>query len=207
MNHPELTQQALGILRNLDLFQWYVIPLFAFAIYIYYSEIAARNRKVVAAGLSLYMVHWFYEILNALFQHFAGHALWTVPGGTSFLILIGVGIELSIMFSVAGLIYSKLLPADPKVKILKINNRLLFAVCTAAFMSIVEIFLVRTPAFHWTYRWWGAIPVFITVYIPFFLAANFGYDSNPKRQKIFIGSFFIVNVVMLAVFAGILRWI
>lgn len=175
--------------------------------YVYYSEIAAKNWRGIAAGLSLYMVHWFYEIINALIQHFSGHALWTVPAGTSFLILIGVGLELSIMFSVAGLIYSKLLPADPKMKILKINNRVFFAVVTAAFMSLVELFLVRTPDFHWVYKWWGAIPVFITVYIPFFLAANFGYDSSPRLQKIFTGSLFCVNAVMLMVFAGVLGWI
>lgn len=207
MNHPELTQQALGILRNTDTFQWYFIPLFAFVVYIYFNEIQNKNWKGVAAGLSLYMVHWFYEIMNALIQHFSGHALWTVPGGTSFLLLIGVGWELSMMFAVAGLIFSKVLPEDPKMKILGINNRVFFALGNAAFFSIFEIFLARTPAFHWVYEWWGAIPVFITTYIPFFLAANFAYDWEPKRQKLFIGTLFATNAVMLILFAGILKWI
>ena len=57
MNHPELTQQALGILRNTDTFQWYFIPLLAFVAYIYFSEIQQKNWKGIAAGLSLYMVH------------------------------------------------------------------------------------------------------------------------------------------------------
>lgn len=207
MNQPELTQQALGILRNTDTFQWYFIPLLAFAVYIYFNEIQNKNWKGVAAGLSLYMVHWFYEIINALIQHFSGHALWTVPEGTSFLLLIGVGWELSIMFSVAGLIFSKVLPEDPKLKILGINNRVFFAVGNAAFFSIFEIFLARTPAFHWVYEWWGAFPVFITTYIPFFLAANFAYDWKPEKQKLFIGTLFGVNAVMLIIFAGILKWI
>ncbi len=207
MNHPELTQQALGILRNTDTFQWYFIPLFAFVVYIYFNEIQNKNWKGVAAGLALYMVHWFYEIMNALIQHFSGHALWTVPGGTSFLLLIGVGWELSMMFAVAGLIFSKVLPEDPKMKILGINNRVFFALANAAFFSIFEIFLARTPAFHWVYEWWGALPVFITTYIPFFLAANFAYDWKPKTQKLFIGTLFVVNAVMLIVFAGILKWI
>ena len=207
MNHPELTQQALGILRNTDTFQWYFIPLLAFVAYIYFTEIHNKNRRGIAAGLSLYMVHWFYEILNALIQHFSGHALWTVPGGTSFLLLIGVGWELSMMFAVAGLIASKLLPDDPKMKILGINNRVFFALGNAAFFSIFEIFLARTPAFHWVYEWWGAIPVFVTVYIPFFLAANFAYDWDARRQKLFIGGLFGINAAMLVVFAGILKWI
>jgi hypothetical protein len=56
-----------------------------------------------------------------LIQHFSGHALWTVPTGTAFLLLVGVGIEISLMFSVAGLIMSKFLPADPKTKIVGIS--------------------------------------------------------------------------------------
>jgi len=207
MNHPELTQQALGILRNLDTFQWYFVALLAFVVYIYVNEISAKNWKGIAAGLSLYMVHWFYEIINALIQHFSGHALWTVPGGTSFLLLIGVCWEISMMFAIVGLIASKLLPADPKMKIWKINNRVFFAVVNAAFFSVFEILLARTPGFHWVYKWWGAFPVLITVYIPFFLAANFAYDWEPKKQKIFIGSLFAVNALMLIVFAGILGWI
>ena len=207
MNQPELTEQALGILRNTETFQWYFIPLLAFVVYIYFNEISKKNWRGVAAVLSLYMVHWFYEILNALIQHFSGHALWTVPGGTSFLLLVGVGWELSMMFSVAGLIFTKILPADPKKKILGINNRIVFAVGNALFFSVFEIFLAKTPAFHWVYPWWGSIPVFITVYIPFFLAANLSYDWQPVRQKRFIGGLFILNAAMLIVFAGLLKWI
>jgi len=207
LNQPELTGQALGILRNPSTFEWYFIPLLAFVVYIYFSEIAAKNWKGIAAGLSLYMVHWFYEIVNALIQHFSGHALWTVPDGTSFLLLVGVGAELSFMFSVAGLIFSKILPHDPKLKIMGVNNRILFAVGNAAFFSVFEIWLATNPAFHWVYPWWGAFPVFVTVYIPFFLAANFAYDWQPKAQIRWIGGLFAVNALMLIVFAGFLRWI
>ena len=207
LNNPEATQMALSILRKGDNFQWYVIPLLAFVIYIYFNEVQQKNWKGVAAGLSLYMVHWFFEILNALIQHFSGHALWTVPTGTSFLLLVGVGVELSLMFSVAGLIFSKLLPEDPKQKILGINNRLFMALFNAAFFSVFEIFLAMTPAFVWVYRWWGAFPVFVTVYIPFFVVSMYCYDWKPKIQKTVIGSLFAVNVVMLIVFAGLLHWI
>jgi len=207
LNHPELTQKALDILRNPSTFEWHLIPLLAFVVYIYFNEFAKKNWKGIAAGLSLYMVHWFYEIANALIQHFSGHALWTVPTGTSFLLLIGVGAELSLMFSVAGLIFSKILPEDPKLKIMGINNRILFALGNAAFFSIFEIWLATTPAFHWVYPWWGAFPVFITVYIPFFLAANFAYDWQPRTQFRWIGSLFAINGTMLIVFAGVLGWI
>lgn len=207
MNHPEVTQQALAILRNGENFQWYVITLLALIVYVYTNEISKKNWKGVAAGLALYSVHWFFEILNALIQHFSGHALWTVPTGTAFLLLIGVGIELSFMFAIAGLVLSKLLPTDPKMKILGINNRLLFAIGNAAFFAIVEIFLAKTPAFVWVYPWWGALPVFVTVYIPFFLAAFYCYDWQPRTQVRFIGGVFGLDVLMLVVFAGVLGWI
>jgi hypothetical protein len=207
MNQPELTQQALELLRNPTNFQWYVIPLLAAVMYIYANEFSKKNFKGIAAGLALYGVHWFYEILNALIQKFSGHALWTVPTGTSYLLLIGVGIELSLMFSVAGLIMSKFLPEDPKKKILGINNRVFFAIVNAAMFSIIEIFLATTPAFHWVYTWWGALPVFITVYIPFFLAAFFCYDWQPKVQKRFLAILWGVDIAALILFAGILGWI
>lgn len=207
LNNPEATQKALEILRQGGNFQWYIITLLALVVYVYFNEISKKNWKGVAAGLALYSVHWFYEILNALIQHFSGHALWTVPTGTAFLLLVGVGIELSFMFSIAGLVMSKLLPADPKLKILGINNRLLFAVGNAAFFAIVEIFLATTPTFVWVYPWWGAFPVFITVYVPFFLAAFYCYDWKPRTQIRFIGTLAGLDVAMMIVFAGILHWI
>jgi hypothetical protein len=167
MNHLKATAAALSILRNPATFQWCVIPL-AIVIYIYANEIQNRRWNVVAAGL--YVVHWLVEIINALIQHFTGHALWTVPMGTAFLLLIGVGVEISLMFSIAGLALSKLLPPDPKAKILGVNNRLLFTIGLAAFFAVFEIFLVQTPTFVWVYPWWGALPVFVLVYIPFFAA-------------------------------------
>lgn len=102
------------------------------------------------------------------------------------------------MFAVAGFT-SKLLPADKNLKILGINNRWAFAIGSALFFSAVEIFLAWTPAFIWVYRWWGAIPVFITTYIPFFLASYLIYDKEPATQKKWIISLASVNIVLLAV--------
>lgn len=207
MNHPEATGQALALLRSGEPFQWYVITLLTFVVYIYFNEISKKNWKGIAAGLSLYMVHWFFEIGNALIAHFSGHALWTVPTGTAFLLLIGVGVELSLMFSVAGLIFSKLLPEDPKTKIFGVNSRLVIAVGNAAFFSVFEIFLAKTPAFVWVWPWWGSFPVFVFVYVPFFVVSMYCYDWQPKTQKTVIGSLLVINVAMLAVFGGLLGWI
>ena len=54
------------------------------------------------------------------------------------------------------------------------------------FFSVFGIFLASTPAFIWVYKWWGALQVFVTTYIPFFLAANLIYDKPRKTQKKFL---------------------
>lgn len=207
LNNPEATDMALSILRRGEPFQWYVVSLLALTLYAYINEISKKNWKVVAGGLALYMVHWSVEIANALIQHFSGHALWTVPTGTAFLILVGVGIEISLMFPVIALAICKLLPEDPHQKVLGINNRLLLAGINAALISFIEIFLAKTPAFVWVYPWWGALPVFVTVYIPFFLAAFFCHDWKPATQRRFLLTLFVINAASLILFAGVLQWI
>ena len=191
---------AKAAVRSSDNFHWSFIALLAFVVYVYTNEIKNKNYKAVVAGLSLYMVHWLYEIANAVICYFSGYALWTVsPESTSVILLIGVSWELSMMFSIAGIGMYKLLPEDPKQKILGINNRWLFAIGNAAFFSAVEIYLASTPAFIWVYPWWGAIPVFITTYIPFFLAAFLIPDTKVKTQKLFIGGLAALNIILLAV--------
>jgi hypothetical protein len=53
----------------------------------------------------------------------------------------------------------------------------------------------------------GGVPVFITVYIPFWVVAMYCYDWSPKVQKAVIGTMFAVNAISLIVFAGFLKWI
>ncbi|MFA7561767.1 MAG: hypothetical protein WCY80_06670 [Candidatus Izemoplasmatales bacterium] len=191
---------ANASIRNTDNFDWTFIFIFTVVVYVYFSELKNKNYRGIAAGLALYGVHWLYEIVNAIIQSASGYALWTVsPESTSLILLIGVSWELSMMFAIAGLIMSKLLPADKNMKILGMNNRLVFAIMNAAFFSIFEIFLAGTPAFIWTYSWWGTIPVFITTYIPFFLAAFLIYDAKDKTKKIFISSVWALVVLLLII--------
>ena len=194
-----LADLAKAAVRSTANFNWSFIAIFAFVVMIYVDEIHKKNYKAIAAALMLYSVHWLYEIANAVICHFSGYALWTVsPESTSYILLIGVSWELSMMFAVAGFT-SKLLPEDKDMKILGINNRIVFAIGSALLFSLVEIFLASTPAFIWVYKWWGAIPVFITTYIPFFLASYLIYDKEPKTQKKWIISLSCVNIVLLAV--------
>lgn len=194
-----LADLAKAAVRDPSNFNWSFIAILAFVVMIYVDEIHKKNYKAIAAALMLYSVHWLYEIANAVICHFSGYALWTVsPESTSFILLIGVSWELSMMFAVAGFT-SKLLPADKNMKILGVNNRIAFAIGSALFFSAVEIFLAWTPAFIWVYPWWGAVPVFVTTYIPFFLASYLIYDKEPATQKKWIISLAGVNIVLLAV--------
>ena len=199
-NNKPLADLAKTAVRRTDNFHWTFIAILAFVVYVYATEYQRKNFKGIVAGLALYMVHWFYEIMNAVICTVTGYALWTVSAkSTSFIILIGVSWELSMMFSIAGIATHKLLPEDPRKKVLGINNRVLFAVANAAFFSLVEIFLASTPAFIWVYPWWGTVPVFITTYIPFFLAAFLVPDAKPKVQRLFIGSLALLNALLLCV--------
>ena len=192
--------------RSLDNFNWTFIFILAVVFYVYWSEIKAKNWKGIIAGISLYSVHWFYEIMNAIIGHCAGYPLWTVSNESStFVLLIGVSWELSMMFSIAGIIASKMMPEDRNKRLFVsekfkgVSFKLVNAIGMAALFSVIEIFLAATPAFIWVYKWWGAIPVFITTYIPFFLASSYVPDWKPKNQAIFLGMLASVNVILLAV--------
>jgi hypothetical protein len=202
-----LTQDALDQLRQMDQFEWYVIFMFVVVLYIYFSEVKKKNFGAIVAGLSLYTIHWFVEIINALVQHFTGDALWAVPDGSSFVLLVGVGIELSLMFSIAGIVQSKLLPDDPKKKLLGLPYPLAIGLGNALLASALEIFLSRTNVFFWAYwPWWSTWTVFLTVYIPFFVVSAYSYYWKRKAQIFFLGIGAAINIGMLAVFIP-LGWI
>ena len=200
-------ERAIAAVRSTDHFDWTFIALLALVVCgIYVPNIKKKNWNGVFAALALYGVHWLYEIANAVICHVTGYALWHVsPESTSFILLVGVCWELSLMFSVAGFT-AELLPEDPKRKILGIPNRIVFAVLSALGFSLFEIFLSSTPAFIWVYPFWGALPVFVTTYIPFFLASYLIYDARRSTQKRFVGIVWGSVAVLLLVLvpAGII---
>lgn len=190
---------AKNAIRNPSNFNWTFIALFAVVVVIYATEYKKKNYNGIAAALGLYCVHWFYEIINAIIGSASGYALWTVsPASTTFMLLIGVGWELSMMFAIAGFTTS-ILPEDKNAKMFGINNRLLFVIGNTLMFSIFEIFLAWTPAFIWVYPWWGTILVGLTVYAPFFIACIKMFDAKPKTRKIFIGSMFALDALLLII--------
>ncbi len=208
----EAASQALAILRNPSTFQWYVIPLFALVVYVYTVEVERRNWSLVFAGLAFWGMDWFNEIWNGLVFHFTNYApVWGAPGKTAYLLLIGLNIEICFMFAIAGIAFSKMLPADKSLKILGIPNRLLFAVTGSIFCVIVELLLNAAGALTWDYRWWSmGAPwlIFFIGYLPFFLVSFWVFDmASIKRKAITASSILGFDLACLVVFAGILNWI
>ena len=209
----DAAKEAIGriVVRSTDNFNWTFIFILAVVFYVYWSEIHKKNYEAVFAGLALYGVHWLYEIANAIIAKASGYPLWAVSNdSTTFILLIGVSWELSMMFSLAGIIAFKMMPQDrtkryfAKGKFKGISCKLLVAIEMALLFALFESFLAATggalaPKFIWVYPWWGVIPVFITTYIPFFLASNYVPDMKPKVRTIFLISEWALVAVLLAV--------
>jgi hypothetical protein len=208
----EASEQALKILRDASLFQWYLIPLFALVVYVYAVEIERRNWSCVFAGLAFYGMDLFNEVWNALVLHFTDRsAVWTTPGDTAYLILVGLTIEISFMFAVAGVAFTKMLPADKSLKILGIPNRWFFAVVNAIFCVFVEVLLNRADVLVWEYPWWNFPNVgliFLLGYLPFMVVSFWVYDMEKIRNKIAaVLVIYAVDLPAIALFAGLLGWI
>jgi hypothetical protein len=208
----EAALQATQILRDGSQFQWYVIPLFFLVVYVYHVEIERKNWNLVFAGLAFWGMDWFNEIWNALVFHFSGFApAWGAPGGTAYLIFIGLNIEICLMFAIAGIVFGKVLPKDKSLKILGINNRLFFAVAGSVFCVFVEILLNAINALTWDYAWWSASApwlIFLFGYLHFFLVSFWVHDMDTIRKKVaVVGTIYGVNISAIIVFGVILKWI
>lgn len=208
----EAASEALEILRDGSLFQWYVITLFAFVVYVYAVEVERANWDMVFAGLAFWGMDWFNEIWNGLVFHFTQYApVWSAPGKTAYLILIGLNIEISFMFAIAGIGFAKLLPKDKRMNILGLPNRLFFAISGSLFCVFVEILLNSIGALVWDYPWWSASApwlIFLFGYLHFFLVSFWVFDMETlKRKVVTIAIIYAVDIAGLIVFMGILKWI
>lgn len=208
----ESAARALAILRDPGQFQWFVIPLFALVVYVYAVEVERRNWSLFFAGLAFWGMDWFNEIWNALIFHFTQFApAWGAPGQTAYLILIGLNIEICFMFAVAGITFAKMLPADPRQKVLGLPNRLFFALAGSVFCVFVEVLLNLAGALTWEYPWWNTgAPwlIFLLGYLPFFLVSFWVFDMATLRKKLtVVGTIYAVDVVGILLFGVALGWI
>jgi hypothetical protein len=209
----EAATQALKLLRHGEAtFQWYVIPLFALVVYVYAVEVERRSWSLVFAGLAFWGMDWFNEIWNGLVFHFTQYApVWGTPGRTAYLILIGLNIEICFMFSIAGVVFAKLLPSDRRLRLLGTPNRLLIALAGSIFCVLIEAWLNHMGALTWDYPWWNKSAPWLIVlvgYLPLFLVSFWVFDmESVRRRALAVGAIFTFDAACLAVFGGILGWL
>jgi hypothetical protein len=208
----DFTVEAQQLLRDADQFKWYVVTLLVLVMYVYAVEIERGRWDIVLAGLAFWLADWINEIANALILHFTDRAaLWTVTGDTAYLILIGLTVEISLMFSISGVIYAKTLPADPKAKLLGLPNRITIALALSCFAVGVEVLLNLAGVFHWEYWFWSRPSLAVIVvfgYLWFFLVAAYVYDLRDTRKQIrVVAGMAALVVAALVTFGPILEWI
>ena len=210
--HTDATRRALEQVRDPSQFKWYAVALLAFVIYAYANEIERGRWDIVAAGLTVWLADWFNEIINALVLQASGTApLWATTGPTAYQFLIGLNIEISFMFALAGIVYAKLLPADRGVRVLGMPNRFAVALGLSLVSVAVELFLHASGTFHWEYWWWNTPFVLLIVifgYLWFYLYAAWVYDApTPRKRWTRVGGLAAIDVLMALVFGVGFGWL
>ena len=206
------TREAERLLRAPGHFNWSTVTLLALVVYVYAVEVERANWSAVLAGLAFWLMDWLNEIINALVLHFNGHApLWTVTGNSSYVILIGLTIEISLFFAINGVIFVKLLPADRGVRILGLPNRWAIALALSLVSVGVELLLHALGVFHWYYWWWNvaSFPVIVVLgYLTFYVVAFIVYDCPRRSQQLaIVGGLALFNLSAGLIFGPLLGWI
>ncbi len=208
----DAARQAEHMLRDTSTFQWSTVALLGLAVYVYAVEIERRRFDVVLAGLAFWLMDWFNELANSAIFHASGEApLWAISGRTSYLILIGLTIEISLLFVVAGVAFVKQLPADRGARVLGLPNRLVLVFAFSCFCVLIEVLLHAAGVFHWHYWWWNVpfVPLIVVFgYMTFFGIAAWVYDmgANRRRQLRVVGGLAAVDV-LVGVGLGLAGWL
>jgi hypothetical protein len=208
----QFTREAQHLLRAPGHFNWSTVTLLALVVYVYAVEVERANWNAILAGLAFWLMDWLNEIANALVLHFDGQAaLWTVTGTSSFVILIGLTVEISLFFAINGIVFTKLLPRDRAARVLGLPNRWAIAIGLSLVSVGVELLLHADGVFHWHYWWWNvaSFPVIVVLgYLTFYVVAFVVYDAPHRaRQLQIVGSLAALDLAGGLVFGPLLGWI
>jgi hypothetical protein len=209
---PTFTREAQHLLRHPGLFNWSTVTLLALVVYVYAVETERANWSAILAGAAFWLMDWANEIVNALVLHFDGDAaLWTVTGTTSYLILIGLTVEISLFFAINGVIFAKLLPADPATRVLGLPNRWALSIALSLVSVGVELLLHADGVFHWHYWWWNvaSFPVIVVFgYLTFYVVAFTVHDMPSRARQIrAVAALAALDLIAGVVFGPLLGWI
>ena len=210
--HTEATRAAERLVRDPHLFKWYAVALLALVIYAYANETERGRLDIVCAGLAVWLADWFNEIVNALVLQASDTApLWATTGPTAYQFLVGLNVEISFMFALAGIVYAKLLPADRGVRLLGMPNRPAIALGLSIVSVAVELFLNASGTFHWHYWWWNKPFVLLIVvfgYLWFYMYAAWVFDAPSQRARWRrLGGLAAIDVAMALLFGVGFGWL
>lgn len=209
------TQSALGILRNpQQTLQWYVVPLFVITLYIITKELHEKHYRVVLGAFALWGVDIFNEIWNSMICFISGYApVWGTPvgvGNTSWLLMIGYNVEISMMFLIMGVMACLTLSEDKKAKIFGINNRIFYCIVLTTAAVIVECFLNYCGILTWEWSFWqrnNPWLLWLIGYLPFFATAFYVHDRPTIKQSAITVGYILGGDAILIIICACLGWI
>ena len=204
--------RALEQLRDPSLWEWHPVFFVAVAMYIYAVEIERGRLDIVATGLAVWFADWINEILNSFVLEATGEApLWVETGPTAYQILVGLNVETSLMFLVAGVVYARLLGPDPAARTLGMRNRLFVGVVLSVMAVVVEILLNQIGVLNWHWAFWDipwGLPVIVVLgYLWFFLAGAWVYDAPTDAARWRKVAALAVTGVALTVLGAVAGWL
>jgi hypothetical protein len=213
----EASRRTLDGLRDLSALQWYVIPLLAVVFYIYVVEIGRARKSgdwnAVLAGLTLFGMDFINETLNGWILVLSGRsALWTTPGRSALITMVGWNIEIMFMFALAGIVYFRTLSADPKARIAGIPERWFWAATYSAFCVFVELGLNKAGLLVWEYPFWnssfaGVWLIFLLGYFHFFVVTLLVIGARRLRTKLLaVGGIYAIAIALNVIGLGVLGW-
>lgn len=174
-------------------------------------EVERKEWDIFLAGAAFFGFELAWEMFNAMILHWTGRsALWTAPSDTAYLIFVGLTIEIALMFAVAGIIFTKALPADRKKKALGLPNRVVYALAFASGCVFVEVLLNRWGALVWEYPWWRwpNIWLIILAYFAGFYGISLFHDLSSRKVKMWITvGAYAADAVLIIVLVLALDWI
>lgn len=206
-------EQALEQVRNVSALQWSVLPLVAVMLYVYAREIQEKNYNTLFTCLAFAGCGLLLEMLNGLIMHWTGRAaLWVAAGESSYLIFVGINIEIVLCFSIIWAAAARVLPEDREMKILGLPNRLVFAGTFGLLSMCTEALLNRAGLLVWEW-WWFKWPYALPQILVFYTLAWYGLIRFQDSEISFrdrgrvVGVIYAVLVTAFVIFAVILKWV
>ncbi len=207
---PE-SARALSLLRRVDGLQWTALVALSLAVYAYARAAARGDRKHVALGLGFLFLEAVWEMLNGLVLHFSQHAaLWTVAKESSFVIYVGLNVEIWLMFAIMPLVLFDLLPKDPAARVLGLPSRIVVPIALGLFAVAAETALNAGGALVWSWRFWGwphLLPIAVVYCAPLWGLARL-HDRLTERACLrFLAGSVALAVTCHLVLATGLGWV